>query len=166
MLTLSKEEYEKKFSGCICHEIEDIKGSRKYEIDMSALSRLHGIKHCIRCHTGGGTEINIPIFHLTIHRLVNCTRCHGMGNMIYVKDLNCFNCHEKNIHYIHSRILSELCSFCHSEAFAKEYGKKELEKIGFNITEKIEKKVVKEYEGPAILKIIYSIINFILSLFK
>ena len=97
--------------------------------------------------------------------MVNRKGLDSKGKLIEVENFRCFNCHEKNIHYIHSRILMKLCSFCHSNVFAREYSKEELRKIGFNITlEKREE--VKEFEGPTILKIFYSIINAILSIFK
>ncbi len=171
MLTLSKDEYERKFSGCNCHEIKAIRGERRYKIDMSALSKLHGTKPCIRCHSGGYSKINLTIFHFNIHRMVNCTTCHGYGMAIKVEDINnCYNCHEKNIHYIHTRVLRDLCSFCHSKTFALEYTERELKKIGFNLSlekkPKEKKKEVKEFEGPTILKILYTIINFIVSIFK
>jgi len=100
------------YDGCLCHYPPG-NPDWKTEVDIQVIRSIHGIQPCTKCHfnsMGSLTEENIH----RVHSNTNCEKCHGNVNVIRPDILDCFACHESEIHGVHDD-LEGLCVICHGE---------------------------------------------------
>ncbi len=147
-LIIPDREYAKMFleQGCRCHKGDIGYG---YSVNMDKVREIHGTKHCKRCHAST-LNVTKEIFHRKIHKRISCTKCHIIEPVNFTisvpKSMECKNCHNMDIHYIHADKLNKVCYLCHGSNFASRYTVKELRKIGFTEKE-IKKYNLSKEEG-------------------
>ncbi len=97
-----------------CHEYRSPQGG----YDVPLLEAQHNPKICRTCHIGY-TMVDADekeLFH-NGHNAVKCTVCHTENNFSVIKiqsnGFECVSCHGNQIHAIHVKSLSKICSTCH-----------------------------------------------------
>jgi hypothetical protein len=83
------------------------------EIDIQSVKKIHGNQVCIKCHVNSIAITNKENLH-DVHSATECENCHGSKNVIRPSFLDCFSCHEKEIHGVHND-LEGLCIICHGK---------------------------------------------------
>ncbi len=83
--------------------------------NMQQLEKIHEVNLCIKCHVGSEyDEKNLGIHVHDPHYKLECSTCHG--DVASKPDMRlCTDCHGKNPHAVHGRILDEICVACHGE---------------------------------------------------
>ncbi len=86
--------------------------------NVPSLEANHNPKICKTCHIGN-TIVDASdkeLFH-NGHNAVRCTVCHTENNFSVIKiqsnGFECVSCHGKQIHSIHIKNLTKICSTCH-----------------------------------------------------
>ncbi|MBE8538915.1 cytochrome c3 family protein [Geoglobus acetivorans] len=85
--------------------------------DPQQVEKLHTVNICIKCHVGStynsknlGLKVHEP------HKKIQCSKCHGSEAPFSVPSAKlCNECHGSNPHSVHSKILNDVCTYCHSE---------------------------------------------------
>ncbi|MFO7968337.1 MAG: hypothetical protein R6U44_12135 [Archaeoglobaceae archaeon] len=115
---LTEKETNSKLGRCSCHslDVDDFAHSKQ---DENKLSSIHE-DLCAKCHTGIGytPEDFARLVHLP-HGILECSRCHGEGNITVPDAKNCNNCHIEDVHDVHHDIVEDLCVGCHGKAINK-----------------------------------------------
>ncbi len=115
---LTEKETGSKLGRCSCHtlDVDDFATSKK---DENKLSSIH--EHlCAKCHAGLSytPEDFDKIVHFP-HTSLECSYCHGEGNITTPAAENCYNCHVQDVHEVHQAVIEEVCVGCHGKAINK-----------------------------------------------
>lgn len=115
---LTEKETGSKLGRCSCHtiDVDDFATSKK---DENKLSSIH--EHlCAKCHAGLSytPEDFERIVHFP-HNTLECSGCHGGGNVTIPAAETCYDCHTKDVHEVHKAVIGEICIGCHGKAINK-----------------------------------------------
>jgi hypothetical protein len=108
---LPESSYKKINYGCLCHyPPEDPVWYDK--VDIRSVKNIHRSRPCIKCHVNSIAVSNKENLH-TVHIDIECSNCHGGQEVVMPSYLDCFSCHESEIHGIHN--IENLCIICHGK---------------------------------------------------
>ncbi len=83
------------------------------KVDIQSIKNIHGNRPCIKCHINSIAITNKENLH-GVHIATECEKCHGSQNITRPSFLDCFSCHEQEIHGVHED-LEDLCIICHGK---------------------------------------------------
>lgn len=115
---LTEKEAGSKLGRCSCHSlhVDDFADSKE---DENKLLVIH-VDLCSKCHAGltYTPEDFDRIVHFP-HSSLECSHCHGDGNINVPQAENCYDCHIKDVHDVHQDVIGEICVGCHGKAINK-----------------------------------------------